>query len=187
MVVAPSHCDGPGERHMPIKAARWAMVSMLCVLVAGCAATVTHQRETKDGAGTGIRYYESAPYLIIYSDGKGGLKWQIRYLPDQSKVLMASPSIVGGRTEMTLYFQNGVLSSAMTAGDTTELPKAVIAAVQSALPLILGARALDAQTERPGFPAPYLYKIVVAGDTVTFIGNQGDTKIQVPIDEGASK
>lgn len=154
------------------------IIIVLCVLIAGCSATVTHQMESK--AATGIRYYESAPYLIVYSDGKGGLKWQIRYLPDQSRVMTATPTIVGGRTEMTLYFQNGVLASASTVGDTTELPKAIIAAVQSALPL-LGAAAAP---QRPGFPAPYFYKIVVQNNVVTFIGGQGGNTIQVPINQG---
>jgi len=155
---------------------------LLLTCSAGCTATVTHQRET--ASATGLRYYENAPYLIIYSDGKGGLKWQIRYLPDQSRVMTATPTIWGGRTEMTLYFQNGVLASASILGDTTEIPKAVIAAVQSALPLLAAAAEQPAQ---PGFPPPYLYKLVVKDDQLTFIGGKGDTYIQVPINRGQPK
>jgi hypothetical protein len=134
-----------------------------------------------DETGTGIRYFDSAPYLIIYSDGMGGLKWQIRYLPDQTRIMTATPSIIGGRTEMTLYFQNGMLSSASTVGDTTELPKALIGAVQSALPFLLGAAE---GPKPPGFPAPYIYKLVVTDDNISFIGGQGDSKIQVPLNRG---
>jgi hypothetical protein len=171
-----------------MRAATTVSVVLLGALCAGCAANVTHQRETTQA--TGIRYYENAPYLLIYSDGKGGLKWQIRYLPDQSKVMTATPSIVGGRTEMTLNFQAGVLSTALATGDTTELPKAVIAAVQSALPLLVVGKETIRGPRKPtppGFPAPYLYKIVAEGNTLTFLGGRGDTKIQVPINEGAAK
>lgn len=148
-----------------------------CCLLAGCVANVTHKRDSADA--TGIRYYENSPYLIVYSDGKGGLRWQIRYLPDQSRLMTVSPTIIGGRTEMTLYFQNGVLASASVVGDSTELPKAIIAAVQSAIPLLALAG-----PDQDGFPAPYLYKISVDGDKLTFIGGQGDSKIQVPINTG---
>ena len=34
-----------------------------------------------------------------------------------------------------------------------------------------------------GFPAPYLYKIIVQNDQITFLGMQGNTKIQVPINQ----
>lgn len=157
------------------------MTFALCLLAAGCSATVTHEQATE--SGTGIRYYDSAPYLLIYSDGRGGLKWQIRYLPDQGHIMMATPTILGGHTEMTLYFQNGILASGSTLGDTTELPKAVIAAVQSALPLLA---ALEGPAQN-GFPAPYLYKLVVRDNELTFIGGQGDTSIQVPINQGQPK
>ena len=83
---------------------------------------------------------------------------------------------------MTLYFQNGVLTTMSASGDSTELPKAVIAAVQSAIPLIAAAG-----PQRDGFPAPYLYKIVVDGENLTFIGGQGDSSIQVPINPGAGQ
>jgi hypothetical protein len=127
------------------------MTILLSVFAMGCSATVTHQVEGPNGSGTGIRYYENAPYLIIYSDGHGGLKWQICYLPDQSRIMTATPVINGGHTEMTLYFQNGVLASGSMTGDTTEVAKAVITAVQNALPLLLAAAESPAQN---GFPAP---------------------------------
>lgn len=158
----------------------YCLLVAVCCLVAGCAANVTHQRDSADA--TGIRYYENSPYLIVYSDGKGGLRWQIRYLPDQSRLMTVTPIIAGGRTEMTLYFQNGVLASASAFGDSTELPKAIITAVQSAVPLLLAA----AGPGQDGFPAPYLYKIVVDGEKLNFIGGQGNSKIQVPINVGVT-
>lgn len=156
------------------------LVVALCAVLMGCSATVTHQVE--DSNSTGIRYYRNAPYLLIYSDGKGGLKWQIIYLPDQSQIMTATPSVVGGHTEMTLFFQNGALASSSVIGDTTALPRAIIAAVQSALPLMAMAAAGQQQ---PGFPAPFLYKIVLRDNVVNFVGGQGDSSIQVPINGGS--
>lgn len=153
----------------------------LCLLVMGCAANVTHRLETS--SSTGLRYYESAPYLLVYSNGTGGLVWQVLFLPDQSHVMEASPTILGGQTQMALKFQNGVLTSATSVGDTTAIPKAIIAAVQSALPLIAKA-ALESPAEKT-FPAPSIYKISVTGNTVTFNGGTGTSGIIVPLNKGA--
>jgi len=151
------------------------------LLVCGCSSNVTHEAATADGSG--IRYYRSSPYLLVYSNGKGGLKWQILSLPDQTKLMMATPQVTGGRVEMTLYFQHGILAGSSEVGDTTELAKSVIAAVQAAIPLLAKAAAA---VEPPTIPAPYLYKIVVAGERVSFIGSQGDTGIKVPLVKGSA-
>lgn len=155
----------------------------LCLLMTGCAASVTHELETTNS--TGLRYYENAPYLLVYSDGKGGLVWQIFFMPDQSHVMVAKPHIVGGRTQVALKFQNGALTSATTVGDTTVVPKAIIAAVQSALPLI--AKAAAESPPEQTFPAPSIYKIVVKGDAINFIGGRGDNDVLVPLNNGASQ
>jgi hypothetical protein len=160
---------------------------VVTLLIFGCSATVKHQIVGDETKEKGVRYYDSAPYLIVYSDGMGGLKWQIRYLPDQSRLMAANPTIEGARTEMTLYFQNGVLSSASAVGDTTEIPKALIGAVESALPFLTGAKAAteDEAKKAWGFPAPYLYKIVIRENKLEFVGGagsgQGNTRIQVPL------
>jgi uncharacterized protein YceK len=157
---------------------------MLTVLVAaltsGCTANVIHTSATD--CGTGIRYYQASPYLLIYTNSKGGLKWQILYLPDQTKKMMAEPKVIGGRSELTMYFQNGVLTSSTEIGDTTALPKAIIATIQSAVPLLAKAAFSAPQ---PKVPAPYLYKIVVADGTIHFYGSQGDVPIIVPTLKGS--
>lgn len=154
-------------------------LALIALLVFGCSASVKHMQATD--SGTGIRYYQSSPYLLVNSNSKGGLQWRILYLPDQTKMMMAEPHVVGGRVEMAMFFHNGVLTGGNALGDTTELPKAVIAAVQSAIPLL--GLAMMAATP-PTVPAPYLYKIVVVGDKVTFIGGHGDIGIKVPIIQG---
>jgi hypothetical protein len=156
-------------------------VFFVVCLCGGCTATMTYQREGIDSKG--IRYYESAPYLLVYSDGKGGLKWQVLYLPDQSHIMTATPTVRGGKTQMSLYFQNGALTSSTVAGDTTAIPNAILAAAQSAIPVIAAA-VLAEKPEEPKFPEPYLYKILVSGGTVEFRGGQGDASIRVPLQRG---
>jgi hypothetical protein len=159
------------------------LTTAFCSAVSGCSAKVVHQVDANDDTEKGIRYYNSAPYLLVYSDGKNGLNWEIIYLPDQTKVMAADPKIIGGRTEMTLNFNSGVLTTATTVGDTTALPKALITAVQTALPLLAAAAAGPSQ---PGFPAPSLYRLVVSNGVLSFKGGKGDTSIQVPIMTGPS-
>jgi len=149
----------------------------------------------KTDSGTGIRYYQSSPYLLVYSDSKGGLQWKILFLPDQTKKMMVTPKVRGGRSEMTLYFHNGILAVSTEVGDTTELPKALIAAAQSVAPLIAVASLSAAKAARkkddkeepkpkpPLVPPPSLYKIVINGSNVEFIGGEGDAPIIVNIEE----
>lgn len=157
-------------------------VLTFCALFAsGCVAWIDHSPvpdKAADDQASGIRYYRASPYLLVYTNSKGGLKWQILYLPDQSEKMQAEPVVFGGRSELTMYFQNGVLSSTTEIGDTTALPKAIIAAIQSALPLLAKAAAFSA--EKAQVPAPYLYKMVVKKGTIHFYGSQGDTSIIVP-------
>ena len=93
-----------------------ALAVSLAPLISGCGGGVTHEPATD--VGTGIRYYEPSPYLLIYSNARGGLKWQVVYLPDQTKLMMAKPHVIGGRSEMTLYFHNGMLAGSTEVGDT---------------------------------------------------------------------
>jgi hypothetical protein len=158
-----------------------AVVAALTLACSGCTATVTYQHEA--GGPKGIRYYESAPYLLVYSDGKGGLKWQIFYIPDQSHIMTATPMVRGGKAQMTLYFVNGALSSSTVAGDTTAIPNAILAAAQAAIPIIAAA-VLAEKGAPPGFPKPYLYKIIVTGSAIEFRGGQGDASIRVPLQKG---
>lgn len=94
--------------------------------------------------------------------------------------MMAEPKVTGGRSEMTLYFKNGVLTGTNELGDTTELPKAALAMVQAAVPALMSALAARTEETQVQIPAPYLYKIVIEGDKVFFRGGQGDSPIIVP-------
>lgn len=156
------------------------MIAGLCIVVLSGCESVTFAPQAKQPCG--LPYYENAPYLLVYSDGHGGLKWQIRYLPDQTRIMTVKPWVFLSHAEMNFTFQNGVLSTSSTMGDSTGIPKAIITAVESALPLIGAA---IAETEKKnGFPAPYLYKIVVEGTDVNFIGGQANFAIQIPRTQG---
>jgi hypothetical protein len=147
------------------------------VLLAGCSASITHERVDAADDATGVRYYAQSPYLLIYSNSKGGLKWQVLYLEDKTKLMMATPHVVGGRSELTMFFQNGVLTGSSEVGDTTAIPKAIISALQSAIPLLAAMAAPTTGT----VPAPSIYKIVVRDGKLSFIGGSGDVGIQVPL------
>jgi hypothetical protein len=153
---------------------------LAAVLVAGCSANVTYTPvpdAEADKTARGIRYYgQASPYLLVYTNSRGGLKWQIVFLPDQTTKMSASPAVIGGRSELTMYFQNGVLTSITETGDTTALVKALISAAQSALPLI----AASMSKENTTVPAPYLYKIVFENGKTSFYGQQGSEPIIVP-------
>jgi hypothetical protein len=152
-------------------------ILLTAILLYGCSANILHGPAGAADTGTGIRYYQASPYLLVYTNSKGGLKWQILYLPDQTKKMMAQPKAIGGHSEMTLYFQNGVLTSSTELGDSTALPKAMLAAIQSAVPLLATA-ALAAEPDK--VPAPSLYKLVIEQNTIHFYGRAGDYSITVP-------
>jgi len=159
------------------------MILALPLCFMGCAATVTHRPVAAADDDDGIRYYQASPYLLVYSDSKGGLQWRILYLPDQTKKMAVEPHVFGGRLELTLYFRNGILAGSAEVGDTTEMSKAVIAAVQAAIPLI-GMLGFDEKQTPPTVPAPELYKIVVEAQGVRFVGGRGDSDIVVTIKDG---
>jgi hypothetical protein len=132
---------------------------------------------TADHAATGIRYYQSAPYLLVYSDGKNGLGWKVIYLPDLTKKMSAEPSNFFSKIDTTLTFDSGVLTSSNTIGEGAAVPKAIIAAVEQLIPFVAaaagGGKTLSETTPKElPVPAPRLYKIIVRGNVVEFHGGR---------------
>jgi hypothetical protein len=155
------------------------LLATLFLAAAGCTG-VTHTPVDDADHGTGIRYYQTSPYLLVNSDGRGGLQWRILYLPDQTKKMMATPYTLASRTEMTLQFHNGTLVGTAVVGDSTEVPRAILAAVQAAASTLAGTAALARSgADLPSIHAPYLYKIIVEGSKVTFIGTVNTDPIVV--------
>jgi hypothetical protein len=136
-----------------------------------------------DNAATGIRYYQSSPYLLVFSDGKNGLSWQILYLPDQTKKMSAVPRSDWSKLDATLKFENGVLTDSNAIGEAAAVPKAIIAAAEQVVASLAGIAAKggavpgvikDPQAEEMPVPPPLLYKIVVRGNSIQFLGGKTD-------------
>lgn len=131
----------------------------------------------------GIRYYRRSPYLLVYSDGKGGVVWNVLFLPDPTKKMAVDLEVLTSAFNTTLNFEDGTLKEFADDADATAVPKAVGAAIQQVLPALV--KALFDEVNEPGktkaqaFPAPHLYKIVVAGNTVSFRGGKGDIDVNL--------
>jgi len=149
---------------------------ILCLF--GCAG-VRHlpDRGEKDH---GIRYYRSAPYLLVHSDAKGGLITKLLYLPDQTQLMSATPNSRMASLKTALEFQDGVLTSAAEQPDSTVLPGVILSAAETILPLLAASVNTGEQ-----IPQPSLYKITVHGDRLTFTGGEADAAIRVRL-TGAS-
>ena len=161
-----------------------AAIVLACVCGASGCATVTHHRiqgSEDDQAETGIRYLGTSPYLIAYSDGKGGIVTQVAYLPDPNKKMSAKPKTTLADVDSTLEFDCGVLTSSVSKGDATAVPTAIAKAVEAFAPALLAAMGRAKETKDYTVPAPYLFKIVVDGSDVYFMGGQGDQPIKITL------
>jgi hypothetical protein len=144
------------------------------------ASKAADQNEHEDSVLTGIRYYRSSPYLLVYTDGKGNLVWKIYNLLDQTKLMVATPHQFFSKITTNMTFVNGVLTTAHTETDSTAAVKAIIGSVEKILPL-LAAADLPAETT---IPAPRLYKILVQGNELQLVGGPGDKPIKVSLKPG---
>lgn len=155
-------------------------LASLLTLSGGCA-TVTHQATTGSANQKGIRYLGTSPYLIAYSDGKGGAVTEVHYLPDPTKLMSASPHATLADVGSTLNFDRGVLTESTDTGDATAVPSALLKAVEAFGPTLLGILNEAQKEQEHSLPAPYIFKIVVQGATVVFRGSQGDTAINLTL------
>ena len=155
---------------------------LTCCVLSGCA-TVGHTRVPPGGDEneTGIRYYNPSPYLLVHSDGKGGILTQLLYLPDPGKKMSARPSTFLADVSATMNFDRGVLTAAVETGDATTVSAAVMKAVETLGPAFLGVLNETKPRAELSVPAPHLYKIVVKGDSVTFLGGEGDKGFTVTL------
>src|SRR6185369_7888903 len=87
-------------------------------------------------APSGIRYYDTSSYLLVYSDGVSKVNWQLLQLPDQTKLRFAKPYNFVSSLKANFYFNEGVLVSAGETGDSTKVPQAVIEAIGKIAPLL---------------------------------------------------
>lgn len=163
------------RRHWP--------VLLLMLLPLACAGVDYEPAPAKIEPGTdvgGFVYYESCPYLLVHSDGKGSVNWRILSLPDQTQKRVAKPHNLVASLNTSFTFDKGMLTDAKESADETAVLKAVAGAVQTALPLLLFA---NAPGQEPTVPAINLFKITVTGDTVTFTPAGGAQPIKVPLQQ----
>lgn len=173
----------------PLTVCRRCLIAVPLVAASACAGVATRPIDTTksgaDEAARGIRYYELSPYLIVVPDGKGGHKSEVKFLPDQTRLMSAEPTSFLAKLDMTLTFQNGVLTTSTADADSTAIPKAILDAVATAAPMIAAAlNDTDTKSEpRDEYtvPAPHIYKIVITGTGATFYGGPGDTDFKVTL------
>lgn len=124
----------------------------------------------------GIRYYESSPYLLVYSDGKGGLVSKLIHLPDLTKKRVIQPFAYLAANNSTLTFTNGMLTQSKVVADETVVPKAVIGVLeQTALAALGGFNVAGAPTppSTPNHPPPYLFKVELSNGQAKLVGGPG--------------
>jgi hypothetical protein len=140
-------------------------------------AAVKAQNEQEDQNLTGVRYYESSTYLLVYTDGKGNLLWKLYNLPDPTKLMVATPQQVLAKVVNNLTFTNGVLTTSHAEADSTAIPKAVIGALEKVLPFLAAADISPSTT----IASPRLYKIVLEEEGWLLVGGKGDQDIRVSL------
>jgi len=146
----------------------------LVIALAGCAGLDVQSANTseEDSKALGFRYYESSPYLLVYTNNEGGLTSKIIHLPDETKKRSARPYSYLATNSVTLSFANGVLTNGVFDIDETAIPTAVISALEKAAgALIAGANTGKTEATQT-VPAPYLFKIIIKDGSVTLVGDQ---------------
>lgn len=131
------------------------LMAAATVCLIGCAG-ITAGPVSDDATDDGFRYYDTSPFLLIYTDSKGGLKSEVLFLPDTAKIRSIRPYAYGASNKTTLKFENGRLVQATSEIDETVIPKAVIAGLEKVA--TLAAKAANSGNE--GIPGPYLFRIV---------------------------
>jgi hypothetical protein len=173
---------------------RWIYLSIAIILagaLSACAGIDVKPIRTQadDKCARGFRYYQPAPFLLVYSDGKGGLISQIKFLPDTTEKMSVRPYAYFASNDGTLEFDAGMLKQASVAVDETIVPVAALDALAKALGAAAAA-ALNAPqaTNEATVPVPYLFKIVVKGDKIELnggpkqgaaLGPDGETQILI--------
>lgn len=106
---------------------------------------VSNLDSSMDAKVRGIRHLGTSPYLIAYTDNAGGVTVDLEYISDPNKLNSAQPFAYLAKTEGKFSFTNGVLGTFEDASDSTDIPKAVIAAGQEILTAAMeaGRFALD--------------------------------------------
>lgn len=108
------------------------MVVAAAYFCSGCAGVTVHSlgsSSSADSQARGFRYWQTAPFLFVRSDGQGGLSGEIKWLPDTTQKMSARPFAIFSSNESKLDFTNGVLTSATIKANETEVVNASLTAL----------------------------------------------------------
>ena len=150
------------------------VLPIACVLsLAGCAGAKVRliPDAATDARVEGVRYYEPAPFILVFPDGKGGLDTSLIYLPDTTRKLAVRPYALLAKNKTTLNFTGGVLDDAESVVDETVIPAALIEAAKS----VVLKRINPAADEGGGafevtVPPPALFRVYVDEDGIQLRG-----------------
>ncbi|WP_395739892.1 hypothetical protein [Prosthecobacter sp.] len=162
-----TECMRPTRSRACTRAARWmrnGLAAGASLLLSACAGLSGGSlTEDQDWRANGFRYYDSSPYLLVYTDNKGGLNSELKYMPDLTKKRQVKPYQFLASVDGTLTFEDGILTGAESNGDGTAVPKAVISALEKTAKAAIAA---DMGTAREAMdadglaPRVYLFKII---------------------------
>jgi hypothetical protein len=120
-----------------------------------------------DQDARGIRYYERAPFILVHSDGKGGLVSELLFIEDTTRKRAIRPYAVLSQNKSELTFSFGTLTGAKTTIDETTVPVALVQAAQNIAVALAKAFLDSARAAAPQemiFPAPSIFRIVKLKD-----------------------
>lgn len=128
-------------------------------LTLGCA-SVEHRplNPSDDESAQGIRYYDASPYVLVYANAGGGLTSEIVYLADPFRLMSAQPKQFLSTLDVTLSFENGVLTQSKAVGDGSIVPAAILQAAKTAATAILAEPSSSAEQ----LPPVHIFKIIQA-------------------------
>jgi hypothetical protein len=169
---------------MEVKMSKQSFGILLCCLVSfigwltGCAGFVATpiSDSATDAKVSGIRYYEPAPFILVHTDGKGGLVSRLIYLPDTTQKLAIDPYAYLAKNNTTLTFTNGMLSQTRSVIDETIVPKGIIEGLKTAAVAAAKAKGFDLPQGESvtKIPAPALFRVIVNADgSIHLLGGYG--------------
>ncbi len=146
------------------------VLAIAAICLAGCAGLEMKDIKTDDDdkSAEGFRYYDTSPFLLVYTDGKGGLKSEVLHLEDQTKKRSIRPYAYGAKNETTLKFENGRMAGTKSVVDETAVPVAVTGALEKVAASLVKA----ANAGNDGIPPPYLFRIAYVNQKWELRGGQ---------------
>lgn len=141
---------------------------------AGCAGIdhkpLTAKKGTVGKRVGGIPYYEPAIYLLGYSDANGGVKVEVKVMPDQTRKMVAHPVNFWSKVSTTMTFADGkgILATQDSTIDASEVAEGMAKVLKEAAKTVASLVALG-QTKPGQVPPPSLFKLVREAKTASKI------------------